>query len=86
MFLSQSCQSNVVRSCANCKKKFKKSTSLSGHRVRGRRTKARSLAVCWQRCKERPDCRFVNWVLFFPFAPILCSNLAMWFYGPSVFC
>ena len=73
MFLSQSCQSNVVRSCANCKKKFKKSTSLSGHRVRGRRTKARSLAVCWQRCKERPDCRFVNWVLFFPL--FLCSNL-----------
>ena len=75
MFLSQSCQSNVVRSCANCKKKFKKSTSLSGHRVRGRRTKARSLAVCWQRCKERPDCRFVNWVLFFPFSQFFAQIL-----------
>jgi hypothetical protein len=59
---SQSCLSNVVRSCAECKKDFKKSTSLSGHRVRGRRTKARSLSACWQRCKEKPDCRFVNWV------------------------
>ena len=75
MFLSQSCQSNVVRSCANCKKKFKKSTSLSGHRVRGRRTKARSLAVCWQRCKERPDCRFVNWVFLFPLSQFFAEIL-----------
>ena len=52
----------MVRSCAECKKDFKKNTSLSGHRVRARRTKARSLAACWQRCKEKPDCRFVNWV------------------------
>jgi len=59
---SQSCLSNVARSCADCKKDFKKNTSLSGHRVRGRRTKARSLAACWLRCKEKPDCRFVNWV------------------------
>ena len=66
LFSSQSCQSNVARSCAECKKDFKKSTSLSGHRVRGRRTKARSLAACWQRCKEKPDCRFVNWVNISP--------------------
>ena len=74
-FLSQSCQSNVVRSCAGCKKDFKKSTSLSGHRVRGRRTKARSLAACWQRCKEKPDCRFVNWVFYLFISPLICHSL-----------
>ena len=59
---SRSCHYRVLRSCAECEKNFKKNTSLSGHRVRARRTKARSLAACWQRCRERPDCRFVNWV------------------------
>ena len=69
-YFSQSCQSNVLRSCADCKKDFKKNTSLSGRRVRGRRSKARSLAVCWQRCKEKPDCRFVNWVN-------ICSHITL---------
>ena len=75
LYFSQSCQSNVLRSCAECKKDFKKNTSLSGRRVKGRRTKARSLAVCWQRCKEKPDCRFVNWVN-------ICSHISSYMCDP----
>jgi len=59
---SRSCHHRVLRSCAECEKNFNKNTSLRGHRVRARRTETRSLAACWQRCRERPDCRFVNWV------------------------